>query len=42
MGAFNFDFAIARKAMDVGFLPTTISSDLQLPTSPGRRTRWPT
>jgi dihydroorotase len=29
MGAFNFDFAIARRAMDVGFLPTTLSTDLQ-------------
>jgi hypothetical protein len=29
MGAFNFDFRIARRGMDVGFLPTTISSDLQ-------------
>jgi dihydroorotase len=29
MGAFNFDFNIARRAMDVGFLPTTLSTDLQ-------------
>ena len=29
MGAFNFDFRIARRSMELGFLPTTISSDLQ-------------
>ncbi|MCF7548029.1 amidohydrolase family protein [Pseudonocardia sp. WMMC193] len=29
MGAFNFDFRIARRSMELGFLPTTLSSDLQ-------------
>ena len=29
MGAFNFDFRIAKRSMELGLVPTTISSDLQ-------------